>query len=152
MLEPIAAVFGISVAELMSGNAICNRNVASNMLKSLFYVCPVCGNVIHSTGDLSVCCHGVQLMPEPAEEADDNHRILLERVEDEYYVSVEHDMTKSHFISFVAALSSEGIQMIKLYPEGAPAARVKIRGVKKIYCYCNRDGLFFIDVKKPTAR
>ena len=61
---------------------------------------------------------------------------------------IEHDMTKTHYISFVAALSSDKIQMIKLYPEGNPEARFKISGVKKLFFYCNRDGLFSIDVNQ----
>lgn len=150
LLETIAAVFGISVTELISGNAVANRNVSANMMRSSFYVCPVCGNVIHSIGELSVSCHGIQLMPEPAEKSDEKHQIMIERIEDEYYVQIEHDMTKTHYISFIAALSSDGIQMIKLYPEGSPTARVKIRGVKKIYGYCNQDGLFYLDVNRKT--
>jgi hypothetical protein len=74
--------------------------------------------------------------------------IFVERAEDEYFIRIDHPMTKSHYISFIAALSSDGFQMIKLYPEGEAQARVKIRGVKKIFFYCNRDGLFFLDVKK----
>ena len=57
-------------------------------------------------------------------------------------------MTKQHYISFVAGLSSDKIQMIKLYPEGNAEARIKITGVRKIFFYCNRDGLFSIDVVK----
>ena len=82
------------------------------------------------------------------EETDENHMIFVERVEDEYYIRIEHDMTKQHYISFVAALSSDKIQMIKLYPEGNAEARFKINGVKKILFYCNRDGLFSMDVVK----
>ena len=72
--------------------------------------------------------------------------IFIERVEDEYYVRIEHDMTKQHYISFVAALSSDKIEIVKLYPEGNAHARVKINGVKKILFYCNRDGLFSMNV------
>ena len=54
-------------------------------------------------------------------------------------------MTKEHYVSFVAAVSSDGVQMVKLYPEGSAEARFKIRGVKRIFFYCNRDGLFTID-------
>jgi len=57
-------------------------------------------------------------------------------------------MTKQHYISFIAALASDKLQMVKLYPEGNPEARVKINGVKKILFYCNRDGLFSINVLK----
>ena len=148
LLEPIAKVFGISVTELISGNAVRNVNVSANMLRSKFYVCPVCGNVIHSMGEAVINCHGVMLTPCQEEETDENHMIFVERVEDEYYIRIEHDMTKQHYISFVAALSADKIQMIKLYPEGNAEARFKINGVKKILFYCNRDGLFSLDVVK----
>ena len=148
LLEPIATAFGISVTELLSGTAISNMNVSANMLRSQFYVCPVCGNVIHSMGELSVSCHGIQLMPEQAEYVNEDHKILIERIEDEYYVQIEHEMSKKHYISFIAALSSDGLQVTKLYPESIAETRLKIRGVKKIYCFCNRDGLFYIDVSK----
>ena len=148
LLEPLAKAFGVSVTELLSGNAVSNVNVSANMLRSKFYVCPVCGNIIHSMGEAVIQCHGVQLMPCQQEETDEHHMIFVERVEDEYYIRIDHDMTKQHYISFVAALSSDKIQMIKLYPEGNAEARVQIRGVKKILFYCNRDGLFSLNVVK----
>ena len=118
LLEPIAEVFGISVTELLSGQAIHNVNVSANMMRSKFYVCPVCGNIMHCMGEAVVQCHGVQLMPCQPEEADERHRLSIERVEDEYFVHIAHDMTKEHYISFIAAVSSDRVQMIKLYPEG----------------------------------
>lgn len=148
LLEPIAKAFGVSVTELISGSPVTNANVSANMLRSVFYVCPVCGNVIHSMGEAVISCHGLQLIPLEAEQSDEDHMIFVERAEDEYFIRIDHPMTKSHYISFIAALSSDGFQMIKLYPEGEAQARVKIRGVKKIFFYCNRDGLFFLDVKK----
>ena len=73
----------------------------------------------------------------------------LLHIEDEYYVRIEHDMTKNHYISFIAAVSPDKIQLVKLYPEGNAEARFKINGVKKIYFYCNNDGLFQIEnIKK----
>ena len=148
LLEPIADAFGISVAELISGKRIKNANVSANMLRSKFYVCPLCGNVIHSMGEAVIHCHGIQLMPVEAEATDEEHMIFIERVEDEYFVRIDHEMTKKHYISFIAAASSERCQLVKLYPEGAAEARFMIRGVKKIYFYCNRDGLFSADVVK----
>lgn len=118
------------------------------MLRSKFYVCPVCGNVIHSMGEAAIHCHGIQLMPLEAEPTDENHMIFIERVEDEYYVRIDHSMTKEHYISFVAAASSDDMQLVKLYPEGGAEARLKIRGVRRIFFYCNRDGLFSIDPVK----
>ena len=148
LLEPIAQVFGVSITELISGNTVCNVNVSANMLRSKFYVCPICGNIIHSMGEAVIQCHGVMLAPCQPEKTDENHMIFIEKVEDEYYVRMEHDMSKKHYISFVAALSSDRIQMLKLYPEGNAEGRFKINGVKKILFYCNRDGLFSIDILK----
>lgn len=148
LIEPIAKAFGVSLPELLSGNQIQNANVSANMLRSKFYVCPVCGNVVHSMGEAVICCHGIQLVPSEAEPTDEEHMIFTERVEDEYYVRIDHEMTKHHYISFIAAMTSDGCQMIKLYPEGCAEARFKISGVRRIWFYCNRDGLFFHDVVK----
>ena len=142
LLEPIAGALGVSMTELVTGNAVSNVNISANMLRSKFYVCPICGNIIHSMGEAVMQCHGILLSPCQPEETDENHMIFIERVEDEYYIRIEHEMTKQHYISFIAAVSSDKIQMIKLYPEGNAEARVKINGVKKILFYCNRDGLF----------
>jgi desulfoferrodoxin (superoxide reductase-like protein) len=148
MLEPLAKVFGVSIPELLSGNAVQNVNVSANIMRSKFYVCPVCGNSIHSMGEAMIHCHGIPLTPCTAEETDENHKIFIERVEDDYFVQIEHDMTKQHYISFIAALSFDKIQMVKLYPEGNAEARFEMRGVRQILFYCNRDGLFQIKVNK----
>ena len=146
LLEPIADIFWISITELISGNPIHNANVSANMLRSKFYVCPVCGNVIHSMGEGVVGCHGIQLSPLAAEISDEQHMVFIDRSDDEYYVRIDHVMTKTHYISFIAAEGSDEIQMLKLYPEGKSEGRFKIRGVKRIIYYCNHDGLFYVDV------
>lgn len=148
LLEPIAEAFSVSVTELISGNTVYNSNVSANVLKSKFYICPICGNVIHSIGEAVIHCHGVLMTAAEPEETDENHKIFIEGIEDEYYVRIEHTMTKNHYISFIAAQSSDRIQMVKLYPEGNAETRFKISGVKRILFYCNRDGLFYIDPVK----
>ena len=148
LLEPLAKVLGVSITELVTGNAISNVNVSGNMMRSKFYVCPICGNILHSMGEAVIQCHGILLTPCQPEATDENHMIFIERVEDEYYIRIEHDMTKQHYISFIAALSAERIQMVKLYPEGNAEARVQMRGVKKIVFYCNQDGLFSLNILK----
>lgn len=82
-------------------------NVSSNMLRSKFYVCPVCGNIIHSMGEAVIQCHGIMLKPCQAEEKDEKHKLFIEQVEDEYYIRMEHDMTKQHYISFLLHLLKE---------------------------------------------
>ena len=142
LLQPLAQALGISVIELMNGEQITNRNVSANMMRSKFYVCPVCGNVIHSTGNALVSCCGITLPALEAEEGDDDHIATVEQVEDEQFITVNHPMTKEHFISFVAHVNSDRLQMVKLYPEGNAETRLQMRGRGYLYYYCNRHGLF----------
>ena len=149
LLQPLAAALGISVIELMNGEQIVNKNVSANMLRTKFYVCPVCGNVIHSTGDTLISCCGITLPALEAEEADDVHTVNIERVEDEYFVTVDHPMTKEHYISFIAFVTSDRIQLVKLYPEWNCETRLQMRGFGMLYWYCNHHGLFKM---KPKLR
>ena len=126
LIELLAKALDISVIELLSGEDIRNLNKSSNMTRSKFYVCPVCGNVINATGEAVVSCCGITLPPLEPETADDEHSINVEIVEDEYYVTVDHPMTKEHYISFLAAVSDQDVQFIKLYPEGPAEARFRI--------------------------
>ena len=112
------------------------------MLRMRFYVCPVCGNVIHSTGEAVVSCCGIILPPLEAEETDGEHEAKVERVEDELYVTVAHEMSKTHYISFIAAVRADGVEIKKLYPEQDAEARFKIDGTRHLYYYCNHHGLF----------
>lgn len=142
LLEPLAAALGASLPELINGSRIINKNRCGNMLRTKFYVCPVCGNVIHSTGETVACCCGITLPALEAEEADEEHALTVENVEDEYFVSVRHEMTKEHYISFIAWVTGDRLQLVRLYPEGNAEARLQRRGRGELYFYCNRHGLF----------
>jgi DNA-binding XRE family transcriptional regulator len=142
LLEPLAKALGISMIELFSGEPVQNQNRSCNLHKLSFYVCPVCGNIIQATGEAVISCCGITLPPLSPETPDEEHAIRLEEVEDEYYVTVDHPMTKEHHISFLAAVSDQGVQLVKLYPEGAAEARFKRNRVRWLYAYCKRDGLF----------
>ncbi len=142
LIEPLAQALDISVMELLSGDWVTNANRAGNLLRSKWYVCPICGNILHSTGAAVVSCCGLTLPPLEAELPDGDHAITVEPVEDEYYVTVDHPMEKGHFLFFLAGVSDEGVQLVKLYPEGNGAARLKLRRMKWVYAYCNRHGLF----------
>lgn len=141
LIEPLAAALGASVTELMSGETVVNGNVSANMLRVKLYVCPVCGNVIHSVGEAAISCCGVSLPPLEAEETDVTHQISVETVEHEYYVTVYHEMTKEHYISFIAYVTSDRFELVKLYPEGNAETRFARRGRGFIYYCCNRHGL-----------
>ena len=142
LLQPLAQALGISVIELMNGEHIINQNISANMLRCKFYVCPICGNVIHSMGSSLISCCGITLPALEAEEGDASHEITIESVEDEQFVSVSHPMTKQHYISFLAFVTSDRLHMVKLYPEGNAETRMQLRGRGMLYWYCNRHGLF----------
>lgn len=141
LMEPLSRALGVSVIELMAGEPTENRNVAGNLLRSKFYVCPVCGNILYATGGAVMSCCGVTLPPLTAEECDDSHAVTVERVEDESFVTVHHDMTKSHYISFLAYVTTDRVQLVKFYPEGDAQTRMQLRGKGILYICCNKHGL-----------
>lgn len=147
LLEPLAKALSISVAELMTGECITNQNRTSNMLRSLLYVCPVCGNVIHTTGQTMVSCCGITLPSLMPDTCDPDHRIRHEIVDEtDLYITIEnHSMSKTHFISFLAYVTTDRFEIVKLYPEGEAHARFALRGRNGhgiLYAYCNHHGLF----------
>ena len=141
LIETIANALSVSVMELMTGNAVVNKNISSNILRSKFYVCPLCGNIIQAVGDAVISCCGITLPPLEAEDPDSEHDLTIEKVEDEYFITIHHHMTKEHFISFVAHLTSDKVQFVKFYPEGNAETRLSLRGGGWLYFYCNRHGL-----------
>ena len=146
LVEALSQALGVSVMELMSGETVMNKNISSNILFSKFYVCPVCGNVIHTTGETVISCCGITLPPLEAEETDDDHTITIENVEDEKFIAVNHPMTKNHYISFIAYVTSNKIHFVKLYPEGNAETRMQFRDRGYLYIYCNKHGLMKIKV------
>lgn len=148
LIKPLTAALGISVAELLSGKDVSNTNRSFNMLRLKIYVCPICGNVIIASGEAVISCCGISLPPLDPEEPDESHKLLISKVEDELYLTMNHEMNKQHYISFIASVTDSGPELIKLYPEGPCEARVKMRKVKYLYYYCNRHGLFKVRVDR----
>ena len=141
LIEPLAAALGISVIELFSGDCVTNVNRACNMKRSKFYVCPICGNVLHASGEAVVSCCGVTLPALEAEKPDSDHALQVEYIDCEYHVSLQHSMTKTHFVSFIAYVTDSRIDIARLYPEGPAEARFAPRGRGDFYFLCNRHGL-----------
>ena len=131
LLEPLAKALHVSVPELFSGTEIVNQNRTGNMLKTRFYVCPVCGNVISAAGEGAFHCCGILLPPLEPEEPDTAHDIIVTPMDGEYYVRMAHPMTKRHFISFFAAVTAERVTLVKLYPEQEPETRLPAKGMNQ---------------------
>ncbi|MGC2871795.1 helix-turn-helix domain-containing protein [Ihubacter sp. rT4E-8] len=142
LIEPLAKALGVSVIELMNGDYRINENVACNLKKSKFYVCPVCGNVMHTTGAAVVSCCGITLPEAEPEEGDECHKLTVSYTDSRHYVSLSHPMTKEHYISFIAYVTDGHFEMKKLYPEGNAEADFLGRGHGLIIAYCNQHGLY----------
>ena len=142
LLEPLGKALRVSVPELLCGQTIVNQNRSANMLKSLFYVCPVCGNALFARGDAMISCCGIQLPALEAEEPDAAHSMELQRPEDELFVFSDHRMSKDHYLSFIAYMTPDRCEIKALYPEGNAEARFFFRGAGRLYYYCNQHGLF----------
>lgn len=148
IIAELAASLGVSLAELLIGEFAENDNRSGNMKKTSFYVCPICGNVIQAAGKGAYNCCGILLPELETEEADGLHEMKVEEVDNEYYVSVGHEMSKGHYISFFAYVTADYVQLVKLYPEQSAECRFTKRGHGILYAYCNRHGLY----KKPIGK
>lgn len=142
LINPLAATLGVSVSELLSGQCMQNKNRSGNLLRSKFYVCPVCGNIIHAMGEGAFSCCGIVLPPLEAEPEDDEHRFRIENVENEQFITMAHPMTKEHSLSFLAWVTGDRLTLVKWYPEGNAETRIQLRGRGILYAYCNRHGLY----------
>ncbi len=146
LINSLATALKVSVIELIRGEYITNKNVTCNMLKSNFYVCPICGNIIHSMGESIVSCCGIILPKLETDIVDEENIISCEKIENEYYISVDHQMTKEHYISFIAYVTCDKCIINKIYPEQMAETRFPISGKGNIYIYCNKDGLISIKI------
>ena len=146
LLDSLAKALNVSLIELMSGYTVNNHNISANMKKAVWYVCPLCGNVIHSMGEAVVSCCGITLPKLEKEEDNAEHEIIVQRVEDEYLVKMNHPMDKNHFITFFAYVTENKIQVERFYPQQDAETRFKMIGHGKIFSYCNHHGLYIKEV------
>ena len=59
----LSVILGVDMAQLMEGEMVQNRPDSGNISRIRFYVCPVCGNVLFSTGSATIHCCGRRLEP-----------------------------------------------------------------------------------------
>ncbi|MBQ7881648.1 MAG: XRE family transcriptional regulator, partial [Treponema sp.] len=157
-LEPLAQVLKVSIIELLSGKEVVNQNKNAKIQRSKFYVCPICGNVVFSVGEALISCCGIQLPalecenlgenPENPEDGElaKSHEIKVENSDGELFVSLNHPMEKSHYISWIACVGFNFVNIVKLYPEQNPEARFPFKKDCSFFAYCNHHGLFQVKV------
>ena len=147
LLEPLAKSLNLSLMELMQGKGVSNCNQGGNLRRSNWYVCPNCGNAIWGQGACVVSCCGFTLPALKAEVAENAHGIMAEEIDGQWYISMEHEMEKGHYISFMALVEENRVQIVKLYPEQNGEARFMMGRAGDVYAYCSQDGLFKLSLK-----
>lgn len=137
----LSVILGAEITQLMEGEITPNKPDSGNISNIRFYVCPSCGNILVSTGSASIFCCGRKLehLEISAEEAPE---IKREEIDMDYYITVNHEMTKEHYISFAAYVKSDRIYLNRLYPEQSPSFRIPLTRGGKLYVYCVNHGLF----------
>jgi len=152
LLSELSRIYEVNIEKILSGNLAPNNNDTGNLKRIKFYACPCCGNIIYNTGDADISCCGRKLAPHVAKPADAMHNAVVEDVEGEYYITFHHEMSKTHFLSFVAYVTSDKILLVKLYPEQTASVHLpKMNGGRlqqkfgaSLYYYCSRHGLWVL--------
>lgn len=140
--EELSAVLGADILKLLQGELHPNRPDVGKIDKMRFYVCPVCGNILTSTGKANISCCGRKLEPEVAKLCTPEHEISISQVDIEYCISLNHDMSKEHYIYFIAYVQGNCVVLLRLYPEQSPMFHLPmVRGVGNLYLYCSKHGL-----------
>ena len=142
LLSKLSKIFQVDIHKLLEGELPKNKWEAGNVKRTEFYVCKECGNFLTSVGKAEIMCCGRKLLPLFVTEKDEEHNINIEKIEDEYYITFSHPMTKEHYISFFSYVRFDRVLTVKLYPEQNGELRFpQMRGGKLYYC-CNTHGLF----------
>jgi len=150
LLRELSDLFEINVEKILDGDLESNDIEQGNLKRIKFYVCPICGNVINNTGNAEISCCGRKLSPLIAKPADEMHTATIEDTDGEYYITFNHEMSKTHYISFVAYVTNDKLLLVKLYPEQAAAVSLPKMSSnillhkysRKLYYYCSKHGLY----------
>ena len=102
IVEELAKALGVSLTELLTGDLKTNENTSGNMKKIQFYICPICGNIITAVGEGEFSCCGIRLPKQEAEVAEADHALMVETIDNEYSITMEHPMSKAHYVSFIS--------------------------------------------------
>lgn len=141
LLGTLSEVLEVNIDKLLEGELGENLE-AVTMNKIKFYVCEKCGSVFTSLGGGELSCCGKKLAPLTMKDADEGHALKLEEVEDEWFVTCPHEMTKGHYISFIAFVSYDRVTLVKTYPEQDLAVRFPRSGAGYFCYYCTNDGFY----------
>ena len=142
LLKDISALYGVDMEKILEGNLEEKGVEVGNMKRMKFIRCAHCGNIFWSTGGGEISCCGRKLIPLVAQETDAAHEVKIEEIDNEYYVTFTHEMTKTHYITFAALVSWDRATVVRLYPEQSGEVRLPRQRRGELYLCCSKDGLF----------
>lgn len=142
IIRVLAQILGVSPVQILTGEMTSNEEDSGNMKRIKFYVCPDCGNIITSTGKLELTCCGKVLEDLPLNTEEQEHALKIEELDGGLYLSMDHEMSKEHYISFIAYCTSDKLLMNKLYPEQNAELQLRRMGHGLLYYYCSKHGLY----------
>lgn len=143
LLSALADLFQIDVRVLLNGEIDEKEEEKGNMKKLKFYVCPHCGNIITATSEAAVTCCGSQLTASEPRNAEKHEKLQMEEVDGMWYISSDHEMSKEHYISFVAFVNDNTAMICKQYPEWNLQATIPLYRSGKLIWYCTKCGLLY---------
>ncbi len=146
LISALSKLFQVDISKLIEGEMPQMRREACNVKRIKFYVCKECGNLLTSVGDAEIVCCARRLSPLSVASPDEAHKLNVEKIEDEYYITFLHPMTKEHYISFVSYVRFDRVLTVKLYPEQGGELRFPQMRGGKMYYYCNTHGLFELKI------
>ncbi|MBE6032438.1 MAG: helix-turn-helix domain-containing protein [Clostridiales bacterium] len=139
----LAELFGVDSERLLAGEMDPGNQTGGNMKKTKFYICPVCGNILTAMTEASVSCCGKKLEGQSPKKAEPGERLNVEMIENDYFVTTDHPMTKEHYITFAALLTGDSLILRKQYPEWDLQTRLPRIGRGMLVWACNQHGLFY---------
>lgn len=142
LLKDISALYGVDMEKILEGNLEEKGVEVGNMKRMKFTRCVYCGNIFWSTGGGEISCCGRKLTPLTAQPMDKMHDVKIEEIDNEYFVTFDHEMTKEHYIVFAALVSWDRATVVRLYPEQSGELRLPRQRRGELYLCCNKDGLF----------
>ena len=140
LLPQLSRVLGVGLEALLSGALDANDQERGNMKKMKFYVCPGCGNLITAATEAGVSCCGRTLLPPEPQKPEEP--LSVEKIDDSWFISSPHPMTKEHYVSFAALLTGDTLFLRRLYPEWDLQTRIPAFGHGILLWYCTQHGLF----------
>ena len=113
LLPDLSNIFHVDLEKLLSGEMNENETLGGNMKKMNFYICPTCGNMVTAMTDTTVSCCGKKLSAQQPIKAGEDEKLKVEIIDDNYFITSEHPMTREHHITFIALLTGDSIMLRK---------------------------------------